>query len=73
MHLFFPGESEILTKIADSARQMALLRSNETIMIRRYNALQESEAIHKKRLGELKEEMLEMESGMMEKFGELQR
>ena len=59
--------------MSDCARSIALLRSNEAIMVRRYKAVSESEADLRRHCQKLKEDMVSAENGMIEKMGTLQR
>jgi hypothetical protein len=67
------GGDVALDKLADSTRAIALLRSNEAIMVRRFKAVNESEADLRKMCIKLKDEMVAVENGMIEKMGVLQR
>ena len=67
------GEEETLRRLADYARSIALLKSNEAIMVRRYKAVSESEAELRRDCQKLKEDMVSAENGMIEKMGTLQR
>ena len=67
------GEEETLKRLADCARSIALLKSNEAIMVRRYKAVSESEADLRRHCQKLKEDMVSAENGMIEKMGTLQR
>lgn len=69
----FPGENAIIQKIADTTRTVALLKSNEAIMIRRYKAVEESEVFLRKENVKLKEERVLAENAVIEKMGILQR
>ena len=67
------GEEETLKRLADCTRSIALLKSNEAIMVRRFKAVSDSEADLKKHCQKLKDDMVSAENGMIEKMGVLQR
>jgi hypothetical protein len=60
-------------RLADATRKMAILRSNEAIMVRRYHVLEDSESMLRKETGKLKEDLVLLENGVLEKMGSLQR
>lgn len=62
-----------MSKMADTARSVVLLKSNEAIMIRRYKAMEESEEIHRKECLRLREDMVKAENAIIERVGLLQR
>ena len=71
---YVSGEEEAaLKKLADSTRIIALLRSNEAIMVRRFKAISDSEVDFKKLCQKLKDDMVSAENEMIEKMGALQR
>ena len=65
------GEAE--ERLSDLTRKIALLRSNEAIMVRRYQAVEESEGMLRSEASKLREEMVSVENGILEKLGTLQR
>ena len=74
IHLSSPsGGEETLKRLADCTRSIALLKSNEAIMVRRFKAVSDSEADLKKQCQKLKDDMVSAENGMIEKMGALQR
>ena len=62
-----------MKRLADCTRSIALLKSNEAIMVRRFKAVSDSEVDLKKHCQKLKEDMVSAENGMIEKMGTLQR
>ena len=66
-------KGEVEERLSDSTRKMALLRSNEAIMVRRYQAVEESESMLRKENLNLKEEIVQIQNGIVEKLGALQR
>ena len=52
---------------------MAILKSNETMMVRRYKAIEDSEVALRQECAKLKADAVEMEKAVMEKVGVLQR
>ncbi len=71
--LTFSGKEASLSKLSESCRQVALLRSNEFILLRRYRAVEESEARLRKDCKRLGEEVVAAENAIIEKMGLLQR
>ncbi|TRY62027.1 hypothetical protein TCAL_01502 [Tigriopus californicus] len=67
------GGPDSVSKMADTARSVILLKSNEAIMIRRYKAMEESEDIHRKECTRLREDMVKAENAIIERVGLLQR
>ncbi len=65
------GEAE--ERLSDLTRKIALLRSNEAIMVRRYQAVEESEEMLRQDASRLREEIVAVENGIFEKLGDLQR
>ena len=59
--------------MSDLTRKIALLRSNEAIMVRRYQAVEESEGMLRGEASKLREEIVSVENGILEKLGALQR
>lgn len=70
---FFAGPDETLQKMADTSRKIAILKSNEAIMIRRYKLVEESEKAQRKNCDRLRQEMVAQENAVIEKMGMLQR
>jgi hypothetical protein len=66
-------KGEVEERLSDSTRKIALLRSNEAIMVRRYQAVEESESMLRKENLNLKEEIVQIQNGIVEKLGALQR
>ena len=60
-------------KLSDATRKMAILKSNETMMVRRYKAIEDSEVALRQECAKLKADAVEMEKAVMEKVGVLQR
>ena len=60
-------------KIAETARRIAILKSNEAILIRRFNAVVDNEEILKRENLKLKNEIMSMESEIKSKLGFLSR
>ena len=60
-------------KFADTTRKMVIMRSNESLLLRRYKALEDSEKILRKENSLLKEDTVDIENKFVEKVGELQR
>ena len=67
------GKGEMESKFSDTARKIAILRSNEVLMIRRYKALEDSEKMLRKESFNLKDDIVKIENKFMEKLGSLQR
>ena len=65
------GEAE--ERLSDATRKIAILRANEAVMIRRYQAVEESERMFRAESARLKEEVVTLENGIVEKLGHLQR
>ena len=65
--------SETDERLGDATRKLAILRSNEAIMVRRYQALEESESLLRNETSRLKEEIVTIENSIMIKLGDLQR
>ena len=65
------GEAE--ERLSDATRKIAILRANEAVMIRRYQAVEESERMYRLEANRLKEEIVSVENGIVEKLGHLQR
>ena len=72
-HIEAFGKGEMESKFADTTRKMVIMRSNEALLIRRYKALEDSEKILRKENGHLKDDIVQVENGVIEKVGELQR
>ena len=66
-------EKDVEQCLADTTRKIAALRSNEALMVRRYKAIEDSELSTRKECAKLREEVIKIENGIMEKVGELQR
>ena len=66
-------DKDIEQCLADTTRKIAALRSNEALMVRRYKAVEESEAMARKECAKTREEVVKIENAVMEKIGELQR
>ena len=63
----------VRSKLADATRKIAILKSNETMMVRRYRAVQDSESELRRNEAELKKQLTSMEHAVTAKLGELQR
>ena len=66
-------KGEMEERLSDSTRKIALLRSNEAIMVRRYQAVEESDGMVRKENSNLKEEIVDIENAIVQKLGTLQR
>ena len=64
---------QIKTKLSDATRKIAILKSNEAMMIRRYKAMEDSEVSLRKECSSLKDEIVDIENSVIEKLGSLQR
>ena len=59
--------------MADATRKIAILKSNETMMIRRYRAVQDAESELRRDRTDLKRQMASIENAVTAKVGDLQR
>ncbi len=65
------GETE--AKFADTTRKMAILRSNEALLVRKFHVLEESEKILRKENLHLREDLVKVENQFSEAIGGLRR